>query len=37
MRYLYAKMHNRYKEEVPYCILFDKPEKVETSAPPKEE
>lgn len=34
-RYLYAKMHNRYRKEVPYCILFDKPEKIETSAPPK--
>ena len=34
-RYLYAKMHVKYGKEVPYCILFDKPEKVETSAPPK--
>ena len=36
-RYLYAKMHVKYGKEVPYCILFDKPEKIETSAPPKEE
>ena len=36
-RYLYAKMHVKYGKEVPYCILFDKPEKVETSALPKEE
>ena len=34
-RYLYAKMHIKYGKEVPYCILFDKPEKIETSAPPK--
>ena len=26
-RYLYAKMHIKYGKEVPYCILFDKPEK----------
>lgn len=36
-RWLYVKMHNGLKCEVPYCIMFSKPGNIKNTIPPKRE